>query len=54
VREARKERAASEERPHIRERFNMVFMDWSEYFEWCAGGEVDGRTGFKGTDVGAT
>jgi len=54
VREARKKRAASEERPHIRERFNMVFMDWSEYFEWCAGGEVDGRTGFKGADVGAT
>jgi len=54
VREARKKRAASEERPHIRERFNMVFMDWSEYFEWCAGGEVDGRTSFKGADVGAT
>ena len=52
--EASAERVASEERPHTWERFDMVFVDWSEYFEWCAGCEVDSGCGFKRADVGAT
>jgi hypothetical protein len=31
----------------------MVLVDWSEYFNGCAGGTVDGGGGLKGAYVGA-